>query len=44
METVNVIERTANREVNRQAFNVTSIDEKKLHNSTLDISHALDRV
>ena len=44
METVNVIGRTANQQVNRQAFNVTSIDAKKLHNSTLDISHALDRV
>jgi len=44
METVNVIGRTANQEVNRQAFNVTSIDARKLHNSTLDISHALDRV
>ncbi|WP_316825054.1 TonB-dependent receptor [Pedobacter miscanthi] len=44
METLNVIGRTANQEVNRQAFNVTSIDAKKLHNSTLDISHALDRV
>lgn len=44
METLNVIGRTANQQVNRQAFNVTSIDAKKLHNSTLDISHALDRV
>lgn len=41
---VSVIGRTANQEANRQAFNVTSIDAKKLHNSTLDISHALDRV
>ncbi|KIO77411.1 energy transducer TonB [Pedobacter lusitanus] len=41
---VTVIGRTANQEVNRQAFNVTSVDAKKLHNSTLDISHALDRV
>jgi outer membrane cobalamin receptor len=44
METLNVIGRTANQQVNSQAFNVTSIDAKKLHNSTLDISHALDRV
>jgi outer membrane receptor protein involved in Fe transport len=41
---VSVIGRTVNQEVNRQAFNVTAIDAKKLHNSTLDISHALDRV
>ncbi|QJB33057.1 TonB-dependent receptor [Chitinophaga oryzae] len=41
---VSVIGRSANQEVNRQAFNVTAIDAKKLYNSTLDLSHALDRV
>lgn len=30
--------------VNRQAYNVTAIDAKKLYNSTLDLAHALDRV
>ncbi|SMC85685.1 TonB-dependent receptor [Pedobacter africanus] len=44
METVNVIGRTKAQEVNRQAFNVTAIDAKKLYNTTLDISGALDRV
>jgi len=44
METVNVIGRTASQEVNRQAFNVTAVDAKKLYNTTLDISGALDRV
>ncbi|RQO76571.1 TonB-dependent receptor [Pedobacter sp. KBW01] len=44
METVNVIGRTATQEVNRQAFNVTAVDAKKLYNTTLDISGALDRV
>ncbi|SDZ89499.1 Outer membrane receptor proteins, mostly Fe transport [Pedobacter hartonius] len=44
METVNVLGRTAAQETNRQAFNVTSIDAKKLYNTTLDISGALDRV
>jgi outer membrane receptor protein involved in Fe transport len=44
METVNIIGRTTNQEVNRQAFNVTSVDAKKLYNTTLDISGALDRV
>ncbi|WP_443944080.1 TonB-dependent receptor [Pedobacter sp. AW1-32] len=44
METVNVIGRTTSQEVNRQAFNVTAVDAKKLYNSTLDISGALDRV
>ncbi|GAB3420738.1 TonB-dependent receptor [Niabella aquatica] len=29
---------------NRQTFNVTAIDAKKLHNSTLDIAHVLNRV
>ncbi len=44
METVNVIGRTKAQEVNKQAFNVTAIDAKKLYNSTLDISGALDKV
>lgn len=44
METVNVIGRTKTQEVNRQAFNVTAIDAKKLHNTTLDLSHVLDKV
>ncbi|CAM4046984.1 Outer membrane receptor proteins, mostly Fe transport [Pedobacter westerhofensis] len=44
METVNVLGRTVAQETNRQAFNVTAIDAKKLYNSTLDISGALDRV
>lgn len=44
METVNVIGRTVSQEVNRQAFNVTAVDAKKLYNTTLDISGALDRV
>ncbi|MGX5817643.1 TonB-dependent receptor plug domain-containing protein [Chitinophaga lutea] len=41
---VAVLGRTANQEANRQAYNITSIDAKKLHNTTLDLSHALDRV
>ncbi|WP_231460301.1 TonB-dependent receptor [Pedobacter sp. Leaf132] len=44
METVNVLGRTKAQEVNRQAFNVTAIDAKKLYNTTLDISGALDKV
>ncbi len=44
LETVSVIGRSEAKEVNRQAFNVTAIDASKLHNSTLDLSHALDRV
>ncbi|GGH21606.1 TonB-dependent receptor [Sphingobacterium alkalisoli] len=44
LEEVNVIGRTESQEVNRQAYNVTSIDAKSLYNTTLDLSHALDRV
>ena len=44
METVSVVGRTVNQQVNRQAFNVTSVDAQKLYNTTLDISGALDRV
>lgn len=44
MDEVAVIGRTENQEINRQAYNVTSIDAQKLHNTTLDLSHALDRV
>ncbi|GAA4793492.1 TonB-dependent receptor [Olivibacter ginsenosidimutans] len=44
MDEVSVIGRTTNQEVNRQAYNVTSLDAAKLHNTTLDLSHALDRV
>jgi outer membrane receptor protein involved in Fe transport len=39
-----VVGRTVVQETNRQAFNVSAIDAKKLYNSTLDISGALDRV
>ncbi|MFC5283671.1 TonB-dependent receptor [Pedobacter alpinus] len=44
LETIEVFGRTETQEVNRQAFNVTAIDAKKLYNTTLDISSALDRV
>ena len=44
LETVSVIGRSATQLANRQAYNVTAIDAQKLHNSTLDIAHALDRV
>lgn len=44
METVSVVGRTKVQEANRQAFNVTAVDAKKLYNTTLDISGALDRV
>jgi outer membrane receptor protein involved in Fe transport len=44
LESVSVIGRSETGEVKRQAYNVTAIDAKKLQNSTLDLSHALDRV
>lgn len=44
LESFSVIGRSETKEINRQAYNVTAIDAKKLQNSTLDLSHALDRV
>lgn len=44
LENVAVIGRTSTQLANRQAYNVTAIDAKQLHNSTLDLSHTLDRV
>lgn len=44
LETVSVIGRTTTQLANRQAYNITAIDAKQLHNSTLDLSHTLDRV
>lgn len=44
LKNVDVVGRTKVTEVNRQAFNVTALDATKLHNSTLDIAGALDRV
>jgi len=44
IETVSVIGRTPLQDVQRQAYNLTAIDAKKLHNTTLDLAHALDRV
>ncbi len=44
LDEVAVIGRTATQLSNRQAYNVTAIDAKQLHNSTLDLSHTLDRV
>ncbi|KQS30895.1 TonB-dependent receptor [Dyadobacter sp. Leaf189] len=44
LESLSVIGRSEAKEVNRQAYNVTAIDARKLQNATLDLSHALDRV
>lgn len=44
MEAVTIVGRSAVKEANRQAYNITALDAKALHNTTLDISSALDRV
>ena len=44
LEDVSVLGRSANDLAGRQSYNVTSIDARKLHNSTLDIAQVLDRV
>ncbi len=44
IEEVTVFGLTKVQEAARQSYNVTAIDAKKLYNTTLDISHAIDRV
>lgn len=44
LETVSVFGYSPVQLANRKAYNVTAIDAAKLHNSTLDIAHVLDRV
>lgn len=44
IDEVDVTGIAVHQQVNRQAFHVTAIDAKQLHNSTLDLAHALDRV
>lgn len=44
LETVSVFGYSGVQLANRQAYHVTAIDAAKLHNSTLDIAHVLDRV
>lgn len=36
--------KTAVQKINESAYNVVALDAKLLHNSTLDLSHALDRI
>ncbi len=44
LDDVSVLGYTATQLANRQAYNVTAIDAQKLHNTTLDIAHVLNRV
>ncbi|MCR6641797.1 MAG: carboxypeptidase-like regulatory domain-containing protein [Sporocytophaga sp.] len=44
MEIVEVYGRSQTKEIQQQAYNVVAVDAKKLHNTTLDLGQALDRV
>lgn len=44
MKEVNVAGRSKTQQANRQAYQVTAIDAKQLHNTTLNLAKALDRV
>ncbi|MDQ1089188.1 TonB-dependent receptor [Siphonobacter sp. SORGH_AS_1065] len=44
LESVSVIGRTEVKEASRLAYNVTAIDARALHNTTLDLNSVLDRV
>lgn len=44
LESANVYGYTKVGEINRQAYNVTAIDARRLKNTTQDIAHVLDRV
>ncbi|MBO9702826.1 MAG: TonB-dependent receptor plug domain-containing protein [Sporocytophaga sp.] len=44
LEEVKVFGKSEIQEVQQQSYNVATIDAKKLHNSTLDLSSALDKV
>ncbi len=44
IDEVEIIGRSTVQEIQRQPFNVTAIDAKKLYNTTLDIGQALNRV
>ena len=44
MQTVTVAGRGTVQESNRQAFNITAVDARKLYNTTLNLADALDRV
>lgn len=44
LEAVSVIGLTETKETAKLAFNITAIDAKQLHNTTMDLSNVLDRV
>ncbi|MDR0415654.1 MAG: TonB-dependent receptor plug domain-containing protein [Prevotellaceae bacterium] len=44
IEEVTVVGKSAVRQVNESAFNVVAIDAKPLHNTSMSLTHALDRI
>lgn len=44
LDEVVVVGQSAVQKVNQTAYNVVALDAKELHNSTLDLAHALDRI
>ena len=44
MDEVEIVARSEAKEIQKQPFNVTAIDAKKLYNTTMDIGQALNRV
>ncbi|MDR0680470.1 MAG: TonB-dependent receptor plug domain-containing protein [Dysgonamonadaceae bacterium] len=44
LEEVVVMGKSKVKEINESAYNVVAIDAKSLHNTTLDLAHALDRI
>ncbi len=44
LETIEVLGLTKVDEINKEAFNVTAVDARKLHNSSMDVGQLLNRV
>ncbi|WP_400262253.1 TonB-dependent receptor [Sphingobacterium sp. SG20118] len=44
MDEVEIVARSEAKEIQKQPFNVTAIDAKKLYNTTMDIGQALNRI
>ncbi|MDR2814525.1 MAG: carboxypeptidase-like regulatory domain-containing protein [Prevotellaceae bacterium] len=44
LDEVTVVGKSAVRQVNESAFNVVAIDAKPLHNTSMSLTHALDRI
>jgi len=44
LQNIDIVAKSPVQQVNETAFNVVAIDAKALHNTSLDLAHALDRV